>query len=82
MTAGLRHRRGRRSSTVAAAFAAALLLAACTTASPAGVSGPAPSPHAGLPSSQVTALNAMSTLRSAFNHDLGHPRLVLIFSPT
>jgi hypothetical protein len=24
----------------------------------------------------------MSTLRSAFNHDLGHPRLVLIFSPT
>jgi hypothetical protein len=24
----------------------------------------------------------MSTLRSVFNHDLGHPRLVLIFSPT
>jgi hypothetical protein len=23
----------------------------------------------------------MSTLRSVFNHDLGHPRLVLIFSP-
>jgi hypothetical protein len=24
----------------------------------------------------------MSTLRSVFNRDLGHPRLVLIFSPT
>jgi hypothetical protein len=81
MTAGLRQHRRRRPGTVAAAFAAALVVAACTAAGPSGVSGPAPSPRPGLHSSQVAALNAMSALRSAFNHDRGHPRLVLIFSP-
>ncbi len=33
-------------------------------------------------SSRVIALNQMSTLRALFNRADGHPRLVLIFSPT
>jgi hypothetical protein len=82
MTAGLRPRRRRRAGAIAAAFAAAFVLAACTTAAPTGVSGSVPSQRAGLPGSRVTALNAISTLRSVFNRDMGHPRLVLIFSPT
>jgi hypothetical protein len=82
MTAGLRPRRPRRAGAVSAAVAAALVLAACTTATPAGVSGSAPSRRAGLHASQVTALNAISTLRMVFYRDMGHPRLVLIFSPT
>jgi hypothetical protein len=59
-----------------AASAAAVLLVACTSAAPAA--GPGPSSR----SSSVITLNGISTLKSLFNHDDGHPRLVLIFSPT
>jgi len=31
---------------------------------------------------RVITLNHISTLKSLFNKDNGHPRLVLIFSPT
>ena len=55
---------------------AALLLVACTSAAPAARPGPATR------SSSVIALNDIATLKSLFNHDDGHPRLVLIFSPT
>jgi hypothetical protein len=30
----------------------------------------------------IISLNEISTLKSEFNRDDGHPRLVLIFSPT
>jgi len=65
------------SARVVAAAAVSLALASCTqTAPPAGhVTAP---PRSG----EVISLNQISTLKSLFNRDNGHPRLVLIFSPT
>jgi hypothetical protein len=61
---------------VAAAAAAGLVMASCaSTAAPAG-QGAAPR------SGGVISLTGISTLKSLFNRDNGHPRLVLIFSPT
>jgi hypothetical protein len=63
------------------ATAAVVGLAACTsTLTPAtsssgharGVSHPG----------KVITLNHITTLRALFNRDVGHPRLILIFSPT
>lgn len=59
-----------------AAAAAALLLVACTSAAPVAHPGSASR------SSSVVALHDISTLKSLFNRDDGHTRLVLIFSPT
>ena len=65
-----------RSAVVAAAAAAGLVLASCSSATvPAG-------PGAASRSGGVISLTGISTLKSLFNHDTGHPRLVLIFSPT
>jgi hypothetical protein len=59
-----------------AAAAVSLALASCTqTAPPAG-------PGAAARSGDVISLNKITTLKSVFNRDDGHPRLVLIFSPT
>lgn len=66
---------------VTAAFAAALVLAACSSAQAPPRGARAPSPQAGSVS-PVVALTSISVLRSAFNRDLGHARLVLILSPT
>jgi hypothetical protein len=67
---------------MAAAAAAALVLAACaSTLSPAGPTS-APGHGAGSRSGAVITLNNISTLRTLFNRDSGHPRLILIFSPT
>lgn len=68
------------SRTIATAFAATLLLTACGTGG-----GAAPSAGAtGATGAQgrVIALTKMSVLRTLFNRDQGHARLVLIFSPT
>ncbi len=65
-----------RSAVVAAAAAAGLVLASCTTAAPPANQGQASR------SGGVISLTRISTLKSLFNRDNGHPRLVLIFSPT
>jgi len=68
-----RKRRTIKALTVAAAFGATMLVAAC---------GAGPSSGAAKDAGQVIALNQMSVLRALFNRDMGHARLVLIFSPT
>jgi hypothetical protein len=67
--------RGWRSA-AALAVAVILGLAACTSAAPAH------GPRAASRSGRVISLTTISTLRSLFNRDNGHPRLVLLFSPT
>ena len=66
----------RSRSAVVVAAAAGLVLASCTAAAPAANQGPASR------SGGVISLTRISTLKSLFNRDNGHPRLVLIFSPT
>jgi ABC-type glycerol-3-phosphate transport system substrate-binding protein len=61
--------------TVAAAFAATMLVTACS-------SGGGAAPSAAGAQGRVIALTKMSVLRTLFNRDQGHARLVLIFSPT
>jgi len=64
------------SARVVAAAAVSLALASCTqTAPPAGQGAAARS-------GGVMSLTEISTLKSLFNRDNGHPRLVLMFSPT
>jgi hypothetical protein len=67
-------RAGRQALAIAAAVAMTLLLAAC--GGPAGVPGASPG------RTGVISLNKISTLKSLFNRDYGHTRLILIFSPT
>ncbi len=69
---------------MAAAVAAVLTLAACaSTLAPVPAGPPASGPgRAGSQSGKIIALNDISTLRTLFNRDSGHPRLILIFSPT
>jgi hypothetical protein len=71
-----RKRRRSRLAVVVAAGAAGLVLASCSSAAPAA------GPGAASRSGGVKSLNQISTLKSLFNRDNGHPRLVLIFSPT
>ena len=61
---------------IAAPMAAAFLLASCTSA--ASSRGAASAPSGG----GVMSLTTVSALKSQFNRDDGHPRLVLLFSPT
>jgi hypothetical protein len=72
-------RSGRR---LAAATAAVLALAACTATHTAATSSSGHGGGAASPPGQVIALNHITTLRTLFNRDAGHPRLVMIFSPT
>ena len=66
----------RRAAAVAAAVAAGAVLVSCSPATP--TAGPGAASRGG----GVVSLTGISTLRSLFNRDNGHPRLVLIFSPT
>jgi hypothetical protein len=59
-----------------AAAVVSLALASCTQTAPLVGQGAAPR------SGGVISLHEISTLKSVFNRDDGHPRLVLIFSPT
>ncbi len=76
MRVAWRKRLRSRSAVVVAAAAAGLVLASCTAAAPAANQGAASR------SGGVISLTRISTLKSLFNRDNGHPRLVLIFSPT
>ena len=71
-----RGRLGSRLARVMAAAVVSVALVSCTrTAPPAGQGAAARS-------GGVMSLTEISTLKSLFNRDNGHPRLVLIFSPT
>ena len=72
-----------RSAVVAATAAAGLVLASCSPAAPpAGPGAASREPGTASRSGGVISLSQISTLKSLFNRDNGHPRLVLIFSPT
>ena len=71
-----------RRARLAAATAAVLALASCTPALAPARSSPGHGHGAGPESGTVIALNHITTLRTLFNRAAGHPRLILIFSPT
>ena len=77
-----RHGRWRRwAKSAAVALAVAAVLPACTRAPSSTRAAPVQPGRPGA-GSRVVALNDIAVLRSLFNRDLGHPRLILILSPT
>jgi len=72
----------RSAGCLAAATAAVLALVACTSTRTAAMSSSGHGGGAVSPPGQVVTLNHITTLRTLFNGDAGHPRLIMIFSPT
>ena len=70
-----RHRRRRPGGAMVACLAVILVLAACTSAGSGRKAGADPD-------TRVISLTEIATLKTLFNHDDGHPRLVLLLSPT
>lgn len=58
------------------------IAAAAAVAALASCSAPGSAARPAAADTKVISLAGIGALRSAFNHDDGHPRLVLIFSPT
>lgn len=81
MRVARRKRLGSRSAGIVAVAAAGLVLASCSSAPPASSPGSAGASGASQ-GGGVISLTSISTLKTLFNRDSGHPRLVLIFSPT
>ena len=75
MRVACRNRLRSRSAVAVAAAATGLVLASCTSVAPAAG-------HDAGSRSGVISLTRIATLKTSFNRDSGHPRLVLIFSPT
>jgi hypothetical protein len=67
---------------ITAAVAAALVLAACASSLSPGGPASTPGRSGGSRGGAVVTLTNISTLRTLFNREAGHPRLILIFSPT
>jgi len=83
MRVAWRKRLRSRSAVVVAVAVTGTVLASCSSAAPAAGPGTAsPGLGASSRSGGVISLTGISTLKSVFNRDNGHPRLVLILSPT
>lgn len=63
------------------AVAAVLAMAACTSTLTSATSSGHGRSAVSRPGKVIT-LNHSTTLKTLFNRDAGHPRLILIFSPT
>jgi hypothetical protein len=58
------------------------VLIVCTTILAAGCGGDGSSGSGGAGSDRLTVLSGVAPVADAFNADKGHPRLLLILSPT